>query len=237
MKIFCFDNSRESSKTISDSFENFSSVLFSFYDNEAIPNITQLIDTPAETIVFIDTRLHGRKQNSFSIAMSIREKFPLCHIVFMSSYPEDMSFCFKNLVRPSGFLLKPFSSLEAAKIISDVLQNIKKLRKAKTLYISTHEYKRSIETDKIIYFSTFGKKLFLKTADGERIEFYSTMSKLEAQFSEDFVRCHSGFLVNREYIKGFKKGEIELRGLSETLPVSKKYKPYMTDYLTKIPNS
>ena len=65
-------------------------------------------------------------------------------------------------------------------------------------------------------------------------EFYNTIGNLEKQYCDDFIRCHSGFLVNRQYIKGIRKGEIELNGCEETVPVSKKYRTVINQLINEI---
>ena len=143
--------------------------------------------------------------------------------MFMSLYPEDMPLCFKNLIRPSGFLLKPIAPPEISELLHSISQHERKTAKTNIIHISTREYKYNIEINKILYLSTVGKKLYVKMTNGEKLEFYGTLSALEKEY-DNFVRCHSGFLVNKLYIKGIKRGEVELVGCSETLPVSKKYK-------------
>lgn len=230
MLIFCFDNDEESVNVIKTSISK-SGINIPLHMGENISSIIKLTENDPCCIIFIETRLHGKRQNSFSIAISLREKLPESHIVFISSYPEDMAFCFKNLVRPSGFLLKPLILTEVTAIINAVNEAYRQKAKPKTFFISTHEFKRKIDISKVVYFSTSGKKLFCRTVTGEKIEFYGTITALSERFSEDFIRCHSGFLVNKLYIKGLKKGELELEGISDTIPVSQKYKNLLMKYI------
>ena len=224
MKVFCFDNDKNTEKLFSNiiSSNKFGVESFRFSENPLEIDIYE--EVSSDSVFFIDTRLQLKKQNSFSLAARIRERFPLCHIIFMSQYPEDMAFWFKNLVRPSGFLLKPMAPNEIMSLLSAIDSLSKKSARAKSILISTRELKRNVELSRIVYFSTSAKKLYCRQTDGEQVEFYGTISKLEEDLESEYVRSHSGFLVNKSFIKGLVKGELELFGCKETLPVSKKYK-------------
>ncbi|MBE7051422.1 MAG: response regulator transcription factor [Ruminococcaceae bacterium] len=227
MVVYCFDNDKSTETLIKSVIpaNEMQNVEFHFNDK-----ISAIHSAPgSDTIAFIDTRIHGKRQNGFSLAMLLREKLKDCHIVFMSLYPEDMALCFKNLIRPSGFLLKPLSKSEVSAIYYAVDAHIKRHNRSRTFVISTHDYKRCIELDKIAYFSTSSKKLFCRLNNNERIEFYGTITDLEKKFGDDFTRCHSGFLVNKQYIKAVRRNEMELLDCTETIPISKRYKPLIMD--------
>lgn len=232
MIIYCFDNDKSTETLIKNSVNAIGISDCTFFFNEKMSNINY--ESGSEVLAFIDTRIHGRKQNSFSLAGILRDKLKDCHIIFMSSFPEDMVHCFKNLIRPSGFLLKPIAPAEIAGIISSVDGLNRRNNRIQSVTISTHDYKRSIEISKLLYFSTNNKKVFCRLINGEKIEFYGTISNLEKTYSEDFVRCHSGFLVNRKYIKALFKGELELSECEEKIPVSRKYKQQIEDEVKKI---
>lgn len=227
MDVYCFDNDKSTEKLLKSILQRGEAEVSKFYFNEKISNIT---DSGKEgSIAFIDTRIQGKRQNSFSLAGLIREKFKDCHIVFMSAYPEDMAHCFKNLIRPSGFLLKPLFENEVLSIYYAVDSYIHKRQRIKTITISTHDCKRIIELDKIVYFSTISKKIFCRLKDNERVEFYGTISNLEKEYTDNFTRCHSGFLVNKQYIKAIRKNELELFYCDERIPISKRYRPLIKD--------
>lgn len=219
MLIYCFDNDNGTEQIIRSSIPESGN---EFFFNEKIANIRP--SSRSDVIAFIDTRVRGKRQNGFSLAALLREKIKECHIFFMSAFPEDMSHCFKNFVRPSGFLMKPLSNVEITALYTAVEQYIRRHARPSTITISTHESKRVIDLGKIVYFSTSDKKIYCLLNNGERVEFYGTISKLEKQYDEDFIRCHSGFLVNKSYIKSVKKNELELYDCSELIPISKSHK-------------
>lgn len=222
MIVFCFDSDKKTENIFRDIIDSNDIGVEKFYFNDK-PESVAFSGDAGSIVAFIDTRIQEKKRNSFFLAVRFREKYPDSHIVFMSLYPEDMPLCFKNLIRPSGFLLKPIAPSEISELLHSISQHERKTAKTNIIHISTREYKYNIDINKVLYLSTVGKKLYVKMTNGEKLEFYGTLSAFEKEY-DNFVRCHSGFLVNKLYIKGIKRGEVELVGCSETLPVSKKYK-------------
>ena len=194
--------------------------------------LLETLPSQSHSLVFLNTRYNG---TGFALAESIRRAAPLCHIVFLSAYAEDMSFCFRNLLRPSGFLLKPVESDEIQSIVRAVLRqdSADEEGRAEKICLSAQNFKRTVDISDILYFSTRGKKLICRTVDGETISFYGTLKALEKRYAGNFIRCHSGFLANRDLVLGLKKGMLQLKKCSEDLPVSKKYRPFIADFLQK----
>ncbi len=182
------------------------------------------------SIIFLDTR---HDDGGFSLAKAIREFSDTCHIVFLSDHVEDMSFCFKNLIRPSGFILKPAGEAEFLEIIRSVLQQNCGTVAARVdkICLSAQNFQRILAVGDILYFSTRGKKLVCRTREGENIEFYGTIKNLSSRYAGNFIRCHSGFLANRDYIRGMHKGMLELKNCTELLPISKRHRAEISAFL------
>ncbi|MBQ7718217.1 MAG: response regulator transcription factor [Clostridia bacterium] len=224
MNIYFFDEDSLNLKHIYSVAMKLKRRGYEVYINIPSGNMLGILKENGDNVIFIDTRLSA-EGGSFAIAQAIRACSDSTHIIFMSSHIEDMSFCFKNLMRPSGFLLKPVDETEVSEIVDKIVNKIKKKKRLEDmLYISTHEYKRTVNIDQILYFATFGKKILCKTSGGESIEFYSTIKSLEKRFSKDFIRCHNGFLANKKMITGLNKGMLKIKNCEETIPVSKTYK-------------
>lgn len=230
MKIYFFDNDNETINT-------FQALLPKLRHKECTEHINipssvflNMLANDKSGIVFLDTR--NTDVQSFALAKNIRSISENIHIVFMSSHIEDMPFCLKNLLRPSGFLLKPIDENDFLAIINSVLKSKQKsTKKVEKICISTHSSKRTLNVKDILYFSTQGKKIICRTIDGEILPFYDTITALAERYADDFIRCHSGFLANRHWVLGMKKGMLEIKNCDENLPVSKKYRPVVSTFL------
>ncbi len=230
MKIYFFDSEAENLDIIHALLPLLQSKNCTVGINVPPAELLTALPDEKSIVVFLDTRYQG---TGFSFAKTIREVSENCHIVFMSAHAEDMSFCFKNLIRPSGFILKPTSESEILEVIRTVLQKNRQTAsdRVEKIYITTQGFKRTLSVQDIIYFSTRGKKLVCRTLDGEAIEFYGTIKSLSARYTANFIRCHSGFLANREMIRGIKKGMLEMKNCTESLPISKKHRAEISVFL------
>ena len=224
MKVCFFDDSNEGIKTIRAYCDSHFSEKISYCVNPDMPDFFRELGSCGISLVFLDTRVLRGHLNSFELASKIRETSFCVHIVFMSAHYEDMPFCFQNLVRPSGFLLKNSTANEIDAIIKAVSENAAPSETDDVrINVRTGGEQFSFSPDEIVYFTTIGKKLALKTSDCQTVEFYGALKDIESKYPEFFLRCHSGFLVNKRYIRRFSKSAIKLKDSTEELPVSKKY--------------
>lgn len=177
---------------------NLNSVYFSLAEHDAV-------------LFLIDTRTKVAGGNFLTLARKFRENSEACHICFMSQSAADIGFCYKKLVRPSGFLLKPVEKSDLQMLIRDIAlyENNKKLHKDKfgenpQMVLNEKGEKHIVKISDILYFTAFDKKINCYTK-GRVITFYGSLKTLETQYNKFFLRCHSGFLINRKRIIGFSK--------------------------------
>lgn len=230
MKIYCMDSDADTLDLLHSILPLLQSEGCSLRINIPAAELLNALSSEKSSVVFLDTRHAG---GGFSLAKAIRGVSDTCHIVFMSAHVEDMSFCFKNLIRPSGFILKPACETELLEIIRSVLQKTRGTAAARveSICLSAQNFQRTLAVGDILYFSTRGKKLVCRTRDGESIEFYGTIKALAARYAGNFIRCHSGFLANRDYVRGMHKGMLEMKNCTEALPVSKRHRAEISAFL------
>jgi len=182
-----------------------------------------------DALFLLDTRCKVSGGNFLTLARKIREQSSACHICFMASSTADMSLCYKHLVRPSAFFLKPVDAMELRSLISEIegFENSRRLQKGDAqILLKTRGNKRTVKASSVLYFTSYDKKVLCCTEKGDKIDFYDSLANLEERYKNFFLRCHSGFLVNKKRITGFsKKGmSLLLTGLSGAvleIPVSK----------------
>jgi two-component system response regulator AlgR len=87
-----------------------------------------------------------------------------------------------------------------------------------------------VPIDEIIYLKAELKYITIRTAEREHL-LEESLTRLEEEFGERFVRVHRNCLVARECIRGFERRlgdegephwEVLLKGVGETLPVSRR---------------
>lgn len=87
--------------------------------------------------------------------------------------------------------------------------------------------------DRIQFFEARNKKIYLNSVN-EEIGFYATIDELEKQLPEEFVRCHRGFIVNRNRIERVVAGENTIVLSDGTgIPVSRSYRSIIKELRRK----
>ena len=137
------------------------------------------------------------------------------------------------------YLLKPIRLtrlLEALTRIGTVIplqqEVLQKIRPRPRTHLSVHERDRIhlIPVGDVVYLRAELKYVTIRTCEKEYL-LEESLTRLEEEFGERFVRIHRNCLVAKDYIAGFEKTEDEsgearwmllLRGLEEKLPVSRR---------------
>lgn len=90
--------------------------------------------------------------------------------------------------------------------------------------VENREIKQRIPYNSILYFEARMKKIYVCTESRE-YGFYDTMEHLEESLSNDFIRCHRGYIVNRRYIRDVMLTQgIVVIGNDIEVPLSRSYK-------------
>ena len=79
-----------------------------------------------------------------------------------------------------------------------------------------------IRYEEIVYLESLGDYVKIVPAGGKSVITREKISRLQERLPSDFLRIHRSFLVNRNRIRSFTRGEVVLDDI--TLPVSRKYK-------------
>jgi two-component system response regulator AlgR len=96
-----------------------------------------------------------------------------------------------------------------------------------------------VPVDKILYMRAELKYVTIRTAEREHL-LEESLTRLEQEFRERFVRIHRSCLVARDHIDRFERGagdegaeggwSVVLRGLEERLPVSRRQQHVIKDF-------
>jgi two-component system response regulator AlgR len=95
-----------------------------------------------------------------------------------------------------------------------------------------------VPVDKILFMRAELKYVTIRTAEREHL-LEESLTRLEQEFHEKFVRIHRSCLVARDHIESFERGGeeggesgwvVKLRGLDERLPVSRRQQHVMKEF-------
>jgi len=214
------------------------------------PEALSQIEAAQPQIVLLDVQMPGMTGIELARHLSARAAAsetpkPMPLVIFVTAFEEFAVEAFE--VRAIDYLLKPVRSqrlLEAlrravTRLPADQIQAIDQLARAtntRRRHLSVHERGRVIlvPLEQVIYLKAELKYITVRTREREYL-IEESLTSLEEEFADRFVRIHRNALVARPAIAGFERvtptGEDEagdpywqvvLREIPERLPVSRR---------------
>ena len=214
------------------------------------PEALSQIEVVNPQIVLLDVQMPGMTGIELARHISVRASSgetprPMPLVIFVTAFDEFAVEAFE--VRAIDYLLKPVRMqrlLEALKkavtrLPAEHMQAIDQLAKAtntRRRHLSVHERGRVIlvPLDQVIYLKAELKYITVRTREREYL-IEESLTSLEEEFGDRFVRIHRNALVARPSIAGFERvtptseeeagdpyWQVVLRDIAERLPVSRR---------------
>lgn len=232
MNVYCYGIAEENVKEIASKLNN-SAAARGIYHCTNFKSISKIMEIENPDILIIEPEFCLNDMSGIVFGERIRNDFPFCEIIFISANYIHLPEIVCRGIKPTAYFLKPLNDVRFYDIVINIMKN-RKTQSDKKITLTSEYKKEEVYLNDILYFTTENKKIICVTSEGRRIDFYDTMSALEKRFSEDFLRCHSGFLINIGKIASYPKNltYILLNGEKENIPVSRKYKTEVFEKLT-----
>lgn len=214
------------------------------------PEALSQIEVVNPQIVLLDVQMPGMTGIELARHISVRASSgetprPMPLVIFVTAFDEFAVEAFE--VRAIDYLLKPVRMqrlLEALKkavtrLPAEHMQAIDQLAKAtntRRRHLSVHERGRVIlvPLDQVVYLKAELKYITVRTREREYL-IEESLTSLEEEFGDRFVRIHRNALVARPSIAGFERvtptneeeagdpyWQVVLRDIAERLPVSRR---------------
>ena len=139
-----------------------------------------------------------------------RELFPagsMTQVIFVTGYMEYCTQVYET--EHVWFIRKPVDLKILARAIDKARERVEAWR-AQRLTGRADGTVRRIPLADVLYAEGSGRKVILHLADGERVEYYETLVRLESAAPRNFVRCHRSFLVNMDHVVRMEPGQFVL---------------------------
>ena len=198
--------------------------------------------TPAD-VVLLDIRMP--EMDGIEAAQHIQKLPDPPSVIFTTAYDVYALKAFE--LHAVDYLLKPIrlrrlhEALARARSITPLnLDVLQQLTPEPRRHLSVQERGRVIliPVDKILFMRAELKYVTIRTAESEHL-LEESLTRLEQEFNEKFVRIHRSCLVARDHIESFERGGeeggesgwvVKLRGLDERLPVSRRQQHVMREF-------
>lgn len=224
MKILIFEDNESELHNLIDCLHNF----FNKYKFDLKYLISNTMDTEFVLnhiydydIFFLDIEVNHF--NGIDIGVQIRKINRDATIIFVSNY-------FKYLIdgykaQANRYFIKPIDqevfNLEMNTIILDYIRNFDG-------FLDSKIYPKKIYYKEIYYVEHISRKSYLHLSNGNVIKTTYTLKYWKELFPSYFIQTHKSFLVNLNYISGFKKKEIILEN-EENIPISRVFRKQLED--------
>lgn len=125
--------------------------------------------------------------------------------------------------QPTSYITKPFKERD---VIAAVELIKLKIKTSKYLQIITPKGVRKIAEQEILYCEAEGSYVKIITENGTFTQ-RMTLKKTLEMLSEDFIKIHRSYVVNKQKINSFKSNTVYINNLQ--LPISRAYKDIITN--------
>lgn len=167
-------------------------------------------------LLFLDIEM--KELNGMDTAKALRRRNSNVILVFVTAYPD---FVFQGYeVHAFHYILKPY---EERKIVDVLEQALKELGRHEEQFFTIEQKSGAtrIPLKKIAAFVSDRRKITVITDEGEP-DFYGKLCDTQADLPDYFIRIHSRYLVNLNFVTALEKGGCLCAG--RLLPVSRTYR-------------
>lgn len=216
---------------------------------EAANGVLALAAMEGKTIdvVLVDIRMPKMDGIELARHLSLLEQPPA--VIFVTAYDTYAVQAFE--LNAVDYLLKPVRSQRLVTALQKARQNrlpspqvLAGLQQGARTHLSCHERGRLllIPIADVLYLKADLKYVTARTAERDYL-LDESLTHLEQEFSERFIRLHRSVLVAKEAISGFERNGCDdaetqwqalLRGIPEKLPVSRRQWPLVKSYAKQL---
>lgn len=184
-------------------------------------------------IAFLDIEMNDL--NGIQVGAEIRNLYPETLLIYITGFKDYALEAFQ--LESFQYLIKPITPQQFDRTITRAIQRLKErrdyLKRATAFTIRNKNQILTIPLEDIFYFESQRKKIFAVTSNGV-YEFVASMkSIMDSLASENFIRCHHGYIVNSQKIWEIRDSIIFFRDLKAQIPVSRRYKGKVIEALEK----
>jgi two-component system response regulator AlgR len=191
----------------------------------------------AATADLVLTDIHMPGMDGIELARHLLKLAQPPVVIFTTAYNEHAVQAFD--VSAVDYLMKPvrmqrlLAALQKVPRLRPVsVSKLDELPASARRFLSVTERSRVVlvPVDEIVYLKAELKYITIRTSEREFL-LEESLTRLETEFGQRFVRVHRNCLVSREFIRGFERcvsddgdahWEVLLKGMAETLPVSRR---------------
>ncbi len=175
-------------------------------------------------IFFLDIQMGGI--DGIETSQKIRVNDNEAIIVFMTGYRNYTLEAFE--INAFHYLIKPIMPEKFRSLMKRVLRRFHEIKvhreNTQKFILKTQSMIMKIDYNDILYFEKNFRKIKIYTVKGN-YDFYSSFKTLLTELDQKiFIRCHQGFVVNKNKIRNYNNEQILINTNGTRISVGRKYK-------------
>lgn len=166
--------------------------------------------------------------SGIELGKQIREidSYKFTPIIFITAVPTKEIMAFKEL-HSYDYIIKPFTEEEVRNTMETVINHYSSSlqKEIALLRLKQKEITYNYRQEDILYIEKRNRKLIVTTLREVATFSMYTLSQIEEELENNFLRCHKGFIVNIDHLDKIdrKNSTIHLRNLGYPIPIGRKY--------------
>lgn len=150
----------------------------------------------------------------------------LTPIIFITAIPSQEILAFKK-IHCYDYIVKPFSDKKAIEVIAPIIHHSMPTEEPanEVLQMRHKGVTYNFRQDEIIFIEARNRQIEITTLHETAVFRNCTLSSIENDLKETFIRCHKGFIVNRDHVLKINHADrqIIVRSDHQPIPIGRKY--------------
>ncbi len=186
-------------------------------DPKLLTENIEKLDSREPVVLLMDIELG--QVNGIKYASIVQQKFKAIKIVFITGYIQYSEFIFDG-VSPSGFLKKPIKKEKLMSLLNRIYLQFDEA--GKMITIKTIAGEIPVILHNISYIESY-KRTVIYHIDGNEYTAYNKLDNVAEELPDYFVRCHTSYIINLNYITDMKNNAFTLQD-GKVINISKKFR-------------
>lgn len=184
-------------------------------------------------IICVDITVDG----ALELTKELRKISPSAYIILIANAKISPIAYMRPAIGAESLMLRPLDEKQIQDVLKEALGTYVKRfycpDEKKVFVVENRGERDLIDFENIYFFEAREKRVYLNTSNKE-YAFYDTLDELEQRLSDNFIRCHRSFLVNKSKVEQvfLSQNRIVLKEEFE-IPLSRSYKPIVKEYWQK----
>ena len=197
------------------------------YSVNSFSNGLELLESGGFDLIFLDIQME--QPDGMETARRLRERGEHSLLVFITVLKDYVLDAFE--VEAYDYLLKPLDVPHFKRTMDRALKRLER-RVAKSVMVQRGTGCEVVMLADIVYCEVLGRKIHIHKNNGTVIDYYDRLENLECRVDGRFFKCHRSYLVNLDYVRGCRAGQVVLPG-EEKIPVSRLRERELTQALLR----